>query len=202
MDASVQQTRRPRQTQILALASACLLIAAALLFVKPWQRDTNPYGIVEQVAVDNPDGDNLATGLKIGQIAPNFLLQTLDGELVRLSELRGRPVFLNFWATWCIFCVSEMPAMQQLSDRYGDQLVVAGINVGESRDQAAAFVRQTGIRYLLLLDLDRDVTKAYTIFSMPTTYLINQDGSIAFVRYGVLTLPEMDDIVRPLITSG
>lgn len=202
MDTTVQRNRRLNQTQILALASACLLVAAALLFVKPWQHDASPYGIVDQVAIDSSSEVDLVTGLKIGQAAPNFLLQTLDGDMVRLSDLRGRPVFLNFWATWCIFCVSEMPAMQQLSNRYGDQLVVAGINVGESRDQAATFAKQTDIRYLLLLDSDRDVTKAYTIFSMPTTYLIDEDGMIAFVRYGVLTPPEMDDIVRPLIAPA
>jgi peroxiredoxin len=192
--------RSPRRWPAISLAVA--LIAAAVVLTRPWQRDDGTqYGIVPQVKPPGAGAAGLGTAPAIGKLAPNFLLQTVDGRTVRLSDLRGKPVFLNFWATWCIFCVSEMPAMQRLADRYGDRLVVVGVNVGESAADARAFADQAGIRYALLLDPQTEVTKAYRVQAMPTSLFLDPVGVVRYLHYGVLMPPEMEQIVRPLVAE-
>jgi thiol-disulfide isomerase/thioredoxin len=191
--------RSPRRWPAIALALA--LIAAALGLTRPWHGgDASPYGTVAQVQPGAGAAD-LDTGAEVGKLAPNFLLQTLDGRTIRLSELRGRPVFLNFWATWCIFCVAEMPAIQRLADRYGDRLVVVGVNVGQSEAEARAFADQAGIRYPLLLDPHLDVTRAYRVQAMPTSLAVDADGVVRALNYGVLTPPQMEQFVQPLVDA-
>lgn len=182
-----------------AIALALVLIAAALGLTRPWEGDDSPYGIVTQVAPNAADAADLDTEPVAGKLAPNFLLPTLDGQPVRLSDLRGRPVFLNFWATWCILCLTEMPAMQRLADRHGDRLLVIGVNVGEAATDARTFADQAGIRYPLVLDADKDVTRSYQVQAMPTSLFIDPDGVVHFVAYGVLTPPQMEEFLRPLL---
>ena len=199
-DAPTNRQRPPRRWSAIALALA--LIVAAVGIASPWQRDDDsPYGIVGQVE-PAAGAAELGTGPEVGKLAPNFLLQTLDGRTVRLSDLRGTPVFLNFWATWCFFCVTEMPAIQRLADRYGERLVVVGVNVGEAAAAARAFADQAAIRYTLLLDSQTEVTKAYKVLAMPTSLFLDPDGVVHSLSYGVLTPPQMKEILRPLVDDA
>ncbi len=185
-----------------ALGVALVFIAVALLVSRPWQErvEEDGYGVLAPV---NQTGDGAAKiAPEPGQLAPNFRLRTSSGNEIVLAELRGRPVFLNFWATWCLFCVSEMPALDRLASRYGDQVVVLGINAGESPETVEAFARQIGVTYPLLLDRDQEVTRAYRVRSMPTSLIIDAHGVVQSVRYGVLTPPEMEERLAPLLTPA
>jgi thiol-disulfide isomerase/thioredoxin len=190
--------RDPRR---LGLVLAAAAVVAVVAFAAP--RDAGDgYGPVAQVEPVAGDGARLATGPEIGKLAPNFRLRTGDGQEVMLSDLRGRPVFLNFWATWCIFCVTEMPAMQRLADRYGEQVVVVGVNVGEDAETVRRFGSETGIRYQLLLDRERTVTKAFQARAMPTSLFLDAGGVVRGVKYGVLTPPEMEAMLDPLLAPA
>ncbi len=198
---------RPRgavhRQRALALALALALVALAVLIAQPWQDDgDSPFGLVAQVVPPDPAVAAFSTAPEVGKLAPNFLLATIDGRTVRLSDLRGRPVFLNFWATWCFFCLSEMPAMQRFADRHSEEVVVVGVNVGEPATDARTFAANFGIRYPLLLDADRDVTEAYRVRAMPTSLFIDADGVVRSVSPSVLTPPQMEERLAEVLPGG
>jgi thiol-disulfide isomerase/thioredoxin len=111
-------------------------------------------------------------------------------------------VLLNFWATWCFFCVGEMPAMQRLADRHGDRVAVVGVNVGESAADARVFAENWSIRYPLLLDAVRSVAIAYGVRNMPTSLVVDPAGVVRSVDYRVLTPPEMEARLAPYLDPG
>jgi len=133
--------------------------------------------------------------------APDFALLNEDGERFKLSEFEGRPVFLNFWATWCTFCIEEMPDMQRVQEEYGDDLVVIGVNAGDSVEDGEGFVRQTGISYLRLYDSDLAVTDGYRVQAMPTSYFISPDGTIADFNFGFMVYDQMIEKVEQAIAG-
>ncbi len=127
---------------------------------------------------------------------PDFALENELGERVSLSNFEGRPVFLNFWATWCTFCKEEMPDMQRVQDEYGSELVVIGVNAGDSVEDGEAFVRQAGITYLRLYDRDLEVTDGYLVRAMPTSYFITADGKISDANFGFMVYDQMVEEVQ------
>jgi thiol-disulfide isomerase/thioredoxin len=128
--------------------------------------------------------------------APNFALEDEDGNRFTLAEFEGRPVFLNFWATWCTFCKEEMPDMQRIQNQYGDDLVVIGVNVGDSVEDGEGFVRRAGITYLRLYDRDQEVTDGYLVQAMPTSYFITADGVIVDANFGFMVYDQMVEKVE------
>ncbi len=126
--------------------------------------------------------------LEIGTPAPNFELARLDGGTFSLSEQRGKVVLLNFWATWCEPCREELPALQQLWERYhADGLVVVGISMDEEgRPIVEEFHQTFPVEYPLLID-GLQVAETYRAhFVVPTSYLISRDGRIADRHIGVI----------------
>jgi peroxiredoxin len=201
--------RRPshlsRERRWGGLGLAVVLVGAALVvgrFQDGGSGDGGRFGLVGQLPPAEAELAELATAPEVGKLAPNFRLQTLDGQEIVLSDLRGRPVFLNFWATWCFPCVTEMPAMQRLADRYGEQIVVLGINTGEPADRARAFAANMEIRYPLVLDADTKVTEAYGVRAMPTSLFIDANGVVHSVSYGVLFPDQMEERLAPLLSTG
>lgn len=121
--------------------------------------------------------------LPVGSQAPDWTLMTPEGGTVTLSDLRGRVVVMDFWATWCIPCRQVMPAMQELHDTYGDDLVVIGVNTWEQADDPAVFLREMGFTYPVVLGGD-EVAAEYLVEGIPTFYVIDADGKIAFHAVG------------------
>ncbi|MFD1397110.1 thiol-disulfide oxidoreductase ResA [Kroppenstedtia eburnea] len=125
-----------------------------------------------------------------GMEAPDFQLQTLDGKEMKLSELRGRAVLLNFWATWCEPCRDEMPAIQKVYEKHRDKgLVVVGVNIAESQLTVKGFVRQLDLSFPILLDKERKVVDQYRIEPIPTSLFIDKDGKVVRIVKG-----QMDDV--------
>jgi len=113
------------------------------------------------------------------KVAPEFTLPTVDGEQVSLDEYRGKVVFLNFWATWCIPCREEMPALERLYQAYQAQgFAVISIDLKETADQVKAFFQKHALTFPALLDQNGAVFRDYLVAGMPTTYLISRDGMI------------------------
>ena len=174
-----------------------VLVAIAVALVRLPQDGDAAFGLVDQVPSESAE----ATGPRIGNLAPNFRLQTITGDSLRLSDLRGRPVFLNFWATWCGECRNEMPAMQRLADEHGDAIAVVGLNAGEKTETVRAFADRLGIGYPLLLDPGSSVVEAYAVPAIPTSLFIDADGVVRSVVFGELTREEMEEYLRPLLPA-
>ena len=121
-----------------------------------------------------------------GDSAPNFKLKNLDGQDVSLSDLRGKPVIINFWATWCYWCGIEMPYLEQIHQEWSDNgLVLLAINVGESASIVRRYIQSNNLSIPVLLDTRKNVTKKYNITGYPTTFFIDKDGIIQKKRVGV-----------------
>jgi len=132
-----------------------------------------------------PSTSTPAQGTKVGNLAPDFQLNNLDGESVSLSDLRGKPVLINFWATWCPYCVDEMPYIQEVYDEWLSKgLVVLAINKGESPSKVEEFVKDYDLSFPVLLDVKGDVANKYNIRPLPTTFFIDKDGIIRDIRIG------------------
>ena len=118
-------------------------------------------------------------GVEVGDLAPDFQLQNLDGQTISLGNLRGKPVLINFWATWCPPCRSEMPYIQEIYEEWSDKgLVVLAINLGESSSKAEEFRQNHNLSFTVLLDAKQDVAQRYNIQYIPTTFFLDKDGII------------------------
>lgn len=126
----------------------------------------------------------------IGHPAPDWQLPGLDGEAMALGDLAGRPVVLNFWATWCGPCRAEMPELQRLHERTAaaaDGLVVVGINQGEAASQVTGFRQQIGVDFPTALDQRLGVSRQYGVNSLPTTFFIDRSGVIRDIFIGPMS---------------
>lgn len=122
---------------------------------------------------------------RIGEAAPEFQLQNFAGETVSLSDFRGQPVLINFWATWCPSCRAEMPYLQQIYEEWSDRgLILLAIDIGESRETVAEFMQENNLTLPVLFDSDSKVTENYNIIAIPTTYFIDKDGIIRNRKIG------------------
>jgi len=120
-------------------------------------------------------------------LAPDFELVTLDGETIALSDMRGKAILLNFWASWCPPCRKEMPAMQKIYDEYGpDDLVILAVNsTNQDRiSDVAAFSMEQGLSFPILLDTHVSVSAQYQVRSLPTSFFIDPDGIIREIVIG------------------
>jgi peroxiredoxin len=112
-------------------------------------------------------------------LAADFTLRDLDGKAHKLSDYRGKVVFLNFWATWCPPCREEMPAMERLNEILGGKdFVMLAVNVDENIKDLEAFVKETPHGFTILSDADGKIQKLYKVFKFPETFIIDQRGEI------------------------
>jgi peroxiredoxin len=141
-----------------------------------------------------------------GFAAPDLELRTLDGEPLRLSELRGQVVIVNLWASWCPPCRAEMPALQKLHVSLKDQgLVVLGVNATNQDTEAAAraFAEAQGLTFPVVLDVDGEASRAYALQALPSTFIVDRRGVI---REALIGGPVREGTLRsllmPLLAEG
>ena len=117
--------------------------------------------------------------------APDFSLANLDGQEIQLADFLGRPVMVNFWASWCPPCRAEMQAFQEIFAEYETQgFVILAVNSQESRIKAFEFAQANALSFPILLDEDGEITNRYRAVSLPATFFISRDGKISDVVYG------------------
>lgn len=141
---------------------------------------------------------------KIGFRAPDFSLQTLTGETIRLSELVGRPVVISYWATWCIPCQQELPVLEELFREYQSKgLTVMTVNAIEQDTQEAVqtMVGENGMTLPVLLDQDNQFASTYGALFFPTTIFVDASGVIRFIRLGDSSESELRSKVENLLAG-
>ncbi len=117
--------------------------------------------------------------------APDFTLPATSGSNLRLAEQRGRVVMVNFWATWCAPCRVEMPHLNRLYDKYrASGFELLGVNIDDNPRTAADLATKLGLRFPVLLDTDKKVSRLYDLSAMPSTVLIDRDGRVRYVHRG------------------
>jgi thiol-disulfide isomerase/thioredoxin len=143
----------------------------------------------------------LSTRDRARRATPDFALDTLDGGKFRLADHIGKPVVVNFWATWCPPCRAELPAFEEVYRNNRDQgLVVVGVDVAESPDVVAKYVSEIGLTYPIALDASGAATELYRIEGMPTTFFVGRDGRIHdMVIGGPLTKAAIESQVAELL---
>lgn len=122
-----------------------------------------------------------------GFLAPDFSLADAQGRMVRLSDLRGKPVLVNMWASWCPPCKAEMPAVQKVYDRYAAQgfsVLAVNTTYQDEKDAALAFAASNSLSFPILFDLDGSVARKYQVHAMPTSFFIDKTGVIQRVVIG------------------
>jgi peroxiredoxin len=132
--------------------------------------------------------------------APDFTLLNTDGQQVSLQQYRGKVVFLNFWATWCKPCTTEMPAMQASYDRLREKgFVVLAINELEDVAKVREHIRSYQHTFPVLLDQDNKVANLYGVFGLPVSVFIDAEGRVQeYIKGGLLTEQRIDDVVARL----
>lgn len=130
-------------------------------------------------------------GTKIGNLAPDFQLQNLEGKPVSLDDLRGKPIVLNFWATWCGPCVDEMPYLQQVREEWSAKgVMLLAINIDASSSEVSQFLQAHKLSLSVLLGAKADVAARYNIRYIPTTFFIDKDGIIQAMKVGAFANKE------------
>jgi peroxiredoxin len=117
--------------------------------------------------------------------APDFTLRALNGPNLRLAEQRGQVVMVNFWATWCGPCRQEMPHLNRLYDKYrASGFTLLGVNVDDDTYKAAELAAKLAVKFPVLFDTDKRVSRAYDLSAMPATVLIDRDGRVRYQHRG------------------
>lgn len=146
----------------------------------------------EGVAMEDSGPD---VGLEQGNQAPDFELTTLDGETVKLSDLRGKPVFLNFFTSWCPPCRAEAPDMQKFHEESDVQVLAVNMYEREQNtDDIPEFIDEFGLTLPVVLDETLDVTYRYGVQVMPTTYILDSEGTIVNIAMGPMNYDMMVDV--------
>ena len=142
--------------------------------------------VVSSLFFATTEEKNTLAAPRTGFQAPDFQLSTEDGQSIHLAELQGKPIILNFWASWCLPCKAEMPALEKIHKRYADQVIVLGVNntAGDHQPIASRFLRENAITFLKVWDLDGSVTSRYRVNALPTTFFLDRNGQIQNVIIG------------------
>lgn len=138
----------------------------------------------------------------VGNLAPDFTLQTFDGQAVTLRDFTaggGTPVVLNFWATWCPPCRVEMPYFENVGRLYEGEVAVLGLNQAESAATIARYARDHGLTYPLLVDSDMKVNNLYGVLNLPTTIFIDKNGVVSEVLIGTISQAVLEDRIEGLL---
>lgn len=206
----VKKRGRARLQKVLRRVVYPMAVIAAIIGVIWWleARDDAPasptgerYGPVQMPAALATEGLDIAA--KEGTLAPDFLLENMDDSEFRLSDLRGLPVVVNFWATWCKPCRQEMPRFVEAYDEHaGDGLVVVAVNMQEGKGIVRPFAEDYGMDFPIAVDRDGEVGDRYRLLGLPTTYFIDREGVIRSVYTGPFEDKQNETNVQGAIEDG
>lgn len=194
--------------KILGIVALIALVSIVIISIEQKDNDKQASGPNEyDVSGDtNVKGGAISpiesAGIEPGKMAPNFELETIDGETMKLSDLKGKKVILNFWATWCAPCRVEMPELQKFHEEYQDEVVIAAVNLTGSeskKEDVYEYIDKYKYTYSILLDENSQVSDTYQAISIPTTYFIGTNGKVQQPRkVGPMTYEFMEKMINSL----
>ena len=152
-------------------------------------------GSLYWLAAAAPSQAQHSSPLAVGQPAPDFTTHDIHDNVVALQAYQGRPVVLNFWATWCVPCRQELPVLQAAYEAYRDKgLVILAISQdgAEKKETVRSYVANLGVTFPPLLDPQGSVAAHYNVFLLPSTIFINPVGMVVAIHFGLMTRPQID----------
>lgn len=146
----------------------------------------------QRTEIQGESVESVEEGLEVGQQAPDFKVETLQGEKTSLSNYKGERVMLNFWATWCPPCRAEMPDMQKFHENKDITILAVNLTATEAKmDDVNAFKDEYELSFPILLDRENDISTLYQIRPIPTTYMIDSKGIIRHKSLGAMNYERM-----------
>ena len=176
---------------MIIVAGLAVLVYTRLDSLFDSRRDPEPTAVTgdlllaetEDLQSQNPEPVIIALGQAP---AEDFSLPDISGEIISLSDYQGKAVLINFWATWCPPCLTEMPLFQAYADKYPESLIVIAVNAGEGEESVRAFVEHYGYDMVFLVDVETTVSKLYQVRGLPTSLFIDPDGQLVATHIGKL----------------
>jgi thiol-disulfide isomerase/thioredoxin len=135
----------------------------------------------------------------VGQAAPDFTFTAPDGKTVKLSDYRGKPVVLHFWATWCGPCIRELPLIAALGSK-SRELTTLAVNCAETDREVSAFLQARKLKLDVVMDRDGEISRLYNIYAIPQTYMIDAAGIIKSIRVGAYSQRELNRDLAVLLS--
>jgi len=140
---------------------------------------------------------------QVGDAAPDFEAPLLEGEgTLALADLEGKPVVLNFWASWCVPCKDEAPMLSRAAEIYGDRVEFVGVDVRDARSDALAFVEAEGLDYVHVRDEDETIYRDFGLSGQPETFFIDAEGVIVEHVNGPLPEDALDQLIETLVARS
>ncbi len=188
-----------RATVIWARVAVTLIVLLALAIAAQWLR---PRPAAPAASMALAEGLALADGGAPveGHLAPDFEMQYADGRRLRLSDLRGQPVLINFWASWCGPCRVEMPELiEAYTAHRGERLEVIAVNVQEESAVAQAYAAELGMPFLVVVDSTGDIARRYQVRNLPSSLFIDREGVIRARWMGILSREQLQKHLREIL---
>ena len=178
-----------------SVAISLAILALAYVAESSWQTT----GASQSITVSGASPDAQP---RPGSLAPDFQATMLDGTSVHLSDLRGKPVWVSFWASWCPPCRAENPDVDAIYRQMKDRgLAMIAVDMGESPAEIKSYLASTGYAFPIALDTDRAITNLYQVYGIPTHYFIDRSGRIVDMQIGVIdkdaTLARIEKLLGP-----
>jgi len=201
----------PFSLRQVALALGAVVVTAVILTIATAPLGSTTPGLPNPAASAYQLGSPIP-GLKVGQLAPElggtaddgsaFALTDLAGRPVRLADLRGRAVWLNFWASWCPPCQSETPTLRSMDEKYRDRgLTLVAIQVQQTVEEGTAYASRYGLHYTIGADLSAAVFRTYRVYALPTQFFIDPDGVIRAVVNGPLDATGAPQLIEAILPA-
>ncbi|ABR35117.1 TlpA family protein disulfide reductase [Clostridium beijerinckii] len=188
-----------------ALIAAIVAVALIVFSVYTIYNSESPNSKTDSSISITSDKNNVSnqtievTPNNIKTKAIDFNLKDLNGNELSLSDLKGKKVFLNFWATWCPPCKAEMPEIERLYQETKDSdLVIVSVEIGEPLNTVKSFIDSNKYNFKVLIDPDQSVATKYNITSIPTSYFIDKDGIIVSKHVGAMNIDQMKAYIKTL----
>lgn len=167
------------------LGVAIILLLSATVIIDRATHPDSSYNVPATGSSSNSVAKNIKIGNKVGNLAPDFRLTTIDNNTVSLSDYRGKHVILNFWATWCGPCRYETPFLQSAYEESAkDGVIVIAINTQDGFENASSYARMYNLTFTIPVDITGTVARQFGVYGMPTTFMIDEEGVITSIKIG------------------
>lgn len=204
--ASPARGRSRRSSLVIGTVAAVAALGAAVVAAlvtsgaqdDPGAAPADPEAVIRFLPEDDESGQSLLAEDPTGELAPAVPFPMLDGGLATFADLRGTPVVVNFFASWCEPCRAEMPDLQAVHTELGDEVTFLGVNLRDSEDDARALLEETGVTFDVARDPSGSLAEAFGVVNMPSTFFLDASGRIVAAHAGVLTAEDLRSQLAPL----